>query len=194
MHLEKIEVLIPVRLPSRGRADLLYLTASMTDSGRDKRALLTVGSTHFDELVKAALDPAALAALRDQGITSLVVQYGAGNIRQILRYVALDPEEGFPTVSGGVTCTIKTGEAVNVEMHPFLDDIDERMGLSDLVISHAGGLHMNSPVNRSLLVWKIDPTLLSINCIRCWIHLGSTPRTSSIDSQTTAEAAHHCAK
>lgn len=119
----------------------------MSEGEPSRSALLTVGSTHFDELVKAALEPAALGALRDRGITSFVVQYGAGNIRQILRYVALEPEEGFPTASGGIACTIRTGEAVRVEMHPFLDDIDNRMGLSDLVISHAGRLDLDSSIN-----------------------------------------------
>lgn len=105
---------------------------------KESFALLTVGSTHFDDLVKAALEPTALEALSQQGITRFIVQYGQGDIRQILRYVALEPEEGFPVVSGGITATIKTSQGVIVEMYPFMDDIEERMTKADIVISHAG--------------------------------------------------------
>lgn len=109
-------------------------------------ALLTVGSTQYDELVKAALEPASLQALAQQGIKQFIVQYGQGNIRQILRYEALEPEGGFPVTSGGVSCTIQTGQGVTVEMHAFLDDIDERMGRADVVVSHAGELSRESEV------------------------------------------------
>lgn len=105
---------------------------------KESFALLTVGSTQFDDLVKAALEPTAVEALSQQGVTRFVVQYGQGDIRQILRYVALEPEEGFPVVSGGVTATIRTSQGVTVEMYPFMDDIEERMMKAEIVISHAG--------------------------------------------------------
>lgn len=114
----------------------------MAEPLKPKSALLTVGSTQFDDLVKAALEPAALQALRQLGVTRFIVQYGEGNIRQILRYVALDPEEGFPATAGA-TCRVKTSDGIDVEMYSFLSDIDERMRSVDLVISHAGGSGLN---------------------------------------------------
>lgn len=142
-----------------------------------KTALLTVGSTQFDDLVKAALEPASLQALRNHGITRFIVQYGEGNIRQILRYVALDPEGGFPTVSGGVSCTINTGEDVHVEMYPFLDDIDQRMSSADIVISHAG----RSPCIRIPI--QKEPVLTASGCIRRRIRPRSTSRSSTVASE-----------
>ncbi|KAK9898080.1 glycosyltransferase family 1 protein [Cystobasidium minutum MCA 4210] len=107
-------------------------------NGSQSFALLTVGSTHFDELVKAALEPTTLEAMFKRGITRFVVQYGQGDIRQILRNVALEPVEGFPVVSGGVSATVKTSEGVEVQMYAFMDDIEDRMANASLVISHAG--------------------------------------------------------
>lgn len=160
----------------------------MSGSGEFKTALLTVGSTQFDDLVKAALEPVALEALRQRGITRFVVQYGEGNIRQILRYVALEPEGGFPTVSGGVSCMIRTGEGVSVEMYPFLEDIDARMAQSDLVICHAG-----VPSYTSDLVLRYSEADLQLCCCKqaldpswllyadqlCRQHQGHSQRSSS---------------
>lgn len=159
----------------------------MSEVDQTKTALLTVGSTHFDDLVKAALEPVALEALRQRGVSRFIVQYGEGNIRQILRYVALEPEGGFPTVSGGVSCTIKTGEAVIVEMYPFLEDIDGRMGQADLVICHAGVL----TAYHSSCAMQADLQLCY--AARRRIHFGRTTRTSFIasSSKDTVQAAHH---
>jgi beta-1,4-N-acetylglucosaminyltransferase len=130
-------------------------SASSLSQGRT--ALLTVGSTQFDNLVTSALNPLSLEALYTRGITRFIVQYGTGDIRYILRLVALQPEDGFPspsTTSDGAAevITIKTSQGVQVEMYAFMDDIEERMMDADLVLSHAGVLFFAISVIAKLIV------------------------------------------
>lgn len=105
---------------------------------RGRSALLTVGSTQFDDLVKAALQPDTLEALAKQGINKFIVQFGAGNIEHILRFVALQADDALPHSGQDLPAHVQTGEGVAVELHAFMSNIEERMVNVDLVISHAG--------------------------------------------------------
>ena len=100
---------------------------SDTRSGR--AALLTVGSTQFAALVEAALRAETLAVLRDAGYTRFVVQYG---------------KQDRPRLS-----TSHEGPKIQVELHAFLSDIEEKMQTVDLVLSHAGVSHCTARLCRS---------------------------------------------
>jgi len=83
-----------------------------------KTALLTVGSTEFTSLVSSALSKQVLQALVDKGYTRFIVQYGKSKL---------------PSFKKG-----ENGSLVDVEMHDFMKDIEERMREVELVICHAG--------------------------------------------------------
>ncbi|KAK3860855.1 hypothetical protein Pcinc_033118 [Petrolisthes cinctipes] len=81
-----------------------------------KTVFLTVGTTHFDTLVKAAVDEDTLAVLREKGYTKLVLQIGRGTFTPI----------------EGEHC------GVTVSSFHLKPSIAEDFQSADLVISHAG--------------------------------------------------------
>ncbi|GAA5905804.1 N-acetylglucosaminyldiphosphodolichol N-acetylglucosaminyltransferase catalytic subunit ALG13 [Sporobolomyces salmoneus] len=86
-----------------------------------KTALLTVGSTQFPSLVSAVLSPLFISQLASSlDITTLYAQIGHSSL-----------PDGF-------SMDKRTVEGVSVEVVRFTNDLEERVGQSDLVISHAG--------------------------------------------------------
>lgn len=133
-----------------------------------KTVLLTVGSTQFAPLVKAALQEQALTALADAGYTHFIVQYG---------------KQDRPSLHGR--------SDVQVELHAFLGDIEERMQQVDLVLSHAGVCAPSLPciISACQCCGSCSPTVFA----RCWIDLGSSTRSSS-EPVSIAKEAHRRAK
>lgn len=127
-------------------------------------ALLTVGSTQFDELVQAGLSSDCLRALAGKHITRFIVQYGRGK----------DPSALFQPVPG-----------VQVELHAFMNDIEERMKDVDLVISHAG-----VPTSSSAFCWSRFACSSQASTRRRRLHT-SRPSRSSTVALDIAKAAHH---
>ncbi|GAA5990698.1 hypothetical protein JCM5350_001852 [Sporobolomyces pararoseus] len=83
--------------------------------------LLTVGSTQFPSLVSAVLSPRLISQLASSlNIKSLYAQIGHSEL---------------PT---GFSLGTQTIEGVQVQVTRFTNDLEERVGGSDLVISHAG--------------------------------------------------------
>lgn len=103
------------------------------------RVFATVGSTQFDELVRALLSDAVLGVLRRKGCTQLVVQYGRSDV--------------VPTAT--------TSTWLELEMWAFKPTIEDDVRHADLVISHAGAgtilevLRLGKP-----LIVVPNPTLL----------------------------------
>ncbi|GAA95177.1 glycosyltransferase family 1 protein [Mixia osmundae IAM 14324] len=81
-----------------------------------KTALLTVGSTQFAALAEAALSPDVLHALRSLGYDTFIVQKGDSILSR-----------PTPTVAG-----------LQIDVHDYMDSLDDRMQSCQLVISHAG--------------------------------------------------------
>lgn len=85
--------------------------------------VLTVGSTRFDPLVASFLDPTSLSSLSSLGIQHVLAQVGNSALPGGWK-------EGARTVETGL----------QIEVVRFLDDLEDRVGRSDLVVSHAGAL------------------------------------------------------
>ncbi|GAA5964983.1 hypothetical protein JCM3765_004816 [Sporobolomyces pararoseus] len=83
--------------------------------------LLTVGSTQFPFLVSALLSPRLISTLA----SSL-------NIKAVYAQI------GHSALPTGFSIGIQRIEGVQVEITRFANDLEERVGGSDLVISHAG--------------------------------------------------------
>ncbi|GAA5971143.1 hypothetical protein JCM8115_003073 [Rhodotorula mucilaginosa] len=88
---------------------------------RGKTCVLTVGSTRFDPLVHAFLSADSLASLAALGITTVVAQVGNSTLPKGYK-------EGSTTLPQGL------------ELHVlrFATDLEEQVGQTDLVVSHAG--------------------------------------------------------
>jgi beta-1,4-N-acetylglucosaminyltransferase len=99
----------------------------MTKNKKEKNVFVTVGTTQFDKLVNAATSDMALQWMRDQGYTSLTVQYGKG---------------AMPAITS-------LSSSLDVEMYNFRSSLEDDMKKADLILSHAGagtvmeGLRMN---------------------------------------------------
>lgn len=89
-------------------------------------AFVTVGSTRFDDLVRQALSPAVLDALRTKKYTTVAVQCGNS-----------DFETAGYTQQGDVW-TRELGDGASVEVWRFKPSLKEEYERADLVISHAG--------------------------------------------------------
>lgn len=103
-------------------------------------AFVTVGSTRFDDLVRQALSPAVLDALRAKKYTTVAVQCGNS-----------DFETAGYTQQGDVW-TRELGDGGSVEVWRFKPSLKEEYERADLVISHAGSgtildvLRLNKPL------------------------------------------------
>jgi UDP-N-acetylglucosamine transferase subunit ALG13 len=92
-------------------------------------ALITVGSTKFDDLVQQVDTPRLLKALKDQGITKVLVQKGRSE------YTFTTPTFAGPATDAGL---VGSYDGIDVEVfryRPFLQDV---LRTAQLVISHAG--------------------------------------------------------
>lgn len=87
---------------------------------------MTVGTTKFDELIKAVDDPAVAEALWAKGYSRLVMQIGAGAYRP---YRLL----GDPSGTRG-----RLPSGMEVEYFEFAASLKDHMEAAALVISHAG--------------------------------------------------------
>eukprot|EP01060_Flectonema_neradi_P007349 TRINITY_DN15108_c0_g1_i1.p1 TRINITY_DN15108_c0_g1~~TRINITY_DN15108_c0_g1_i1.p1 ORF type:complete len:374 (+),score=58.45 TRINITY_DN15108_c0_g1_i1:94-1215(+) len=85
----------------------------VTAGGGDGTAIVTVGSTQFDELIKACDDRCFLKTLKDMGIKKIIIQHGSG------KYV----------VSNIAGCC---------EVMKFSPELPSIVRTASLVISHAG--------------------------------------------------------
>lgn len=95
---------------------------------QSRSAILTVGSTSFNPLVQAFLTDATLSALVEYGINRRLAQVGQSTL-----------PTGWSEGVNSRTLSSRSSEiSVNVEIMRFLDDLEERVGQADLVISHAG--------------------------------------------------------
>lgn len=95
------------------------------DGSQAMSALVSVGSTEFTGLIRAALEEESLLALQECGISSLFVQAGASRLPAGFEY----------------------GPAIHYDMHVeivrFTDDIEERMAASEFVLCHAGPSYLH---------------------------------------------------
>jgi beta-1,4-N-acetylglucosaminyltransferase len=82
-------------------------------------AFVTIGSTHFDPLVRSVLSPSVLHSLHSIGYSKLIVQCGDSK---------LDTEALLDAVP----------EDVNVEVWRYKPSLQADYQRADLVISHAG--------------------------------------------------------
>ena len=89
-----------------------------------KRVFVTVGSTHFTELIQAVLSERVLRALHDRQVSTLVVQCG--------KYELPAEKAG----SDGVCQWDQEG--VHVVMWQYKKGIEEDIKNADWIISHAG--------------------------------------------------------
>lgn len=87
------------------------------------KALVTVGSTGFDDLVDSAISSEFLSKLYDIGYQHLTIQYGSSESIYHDRIARLD---------------LTSGRTPVVEGYRYKSDIKQDMIQADLIISHAG--------------------------------------------------------
>ena len=133
----------------------------------DKLALLTVGSTEFRPLVDAALSQPVLDALSDRGCTRFIVQYG---------------KQERPSVVGE-RANSATGSApssqLQVELHAFIGDIEEKMVEAHLVLCHAGARSWTS-IDSSSSSTRLTRSLASLSFLSPCVVLYARPGAGSI--------------
>ena len=100
------------------------------------RVFVTVGSTKFDALIQAALDPSVLISLKRKGYNRIVIQCGASSTSEFT-------EE---TLDSGLNIQ---REQVAIDIWRFKPSLKDEFENADLVISHAG---TRSPMDRSIAV------------------------------------------
>lgn len=102
---------------------------------------VTVGTTRFDELVKAATSEVAIKWMISEGYTSLTVQYGAGeppNTESLAQY------------------------PISIQTYDFLPSLDLDMRRASLILSHAGaGTVMEALKLEKKLVVVINTRLMN---------------------------------
>ncbi|GAA6012908.1 hypothetical protein JCM11491_006221 [Sporobolomyces phaffii] len=86
-----------------------------------KSALLTVGSTEFPALVSAFLSRRVISKLASS-----------------LNTHSIYAQIGHSSLPSGFALGVQTVEGVEVHVARFTDDLERRVGESDLVVSHAG--------------------------------------------------------
>jgi UDP-N-acetylglucosamine:LPS N-acetylglucosamine transferase len=87
------------------------------------RVLITVGSTKFEALVKAALSQPILDALAQKGYTDVVVQCGNSQVDEL---ASTDVERNVHR------------HGLDIHVWRFKPSLDEEYDAADLVIGHAG--------------------------------------------------------
>ncbi|EPS45171.1 hypothetical protein H072_829 [Dactylellina haptotyla CBS 200.50] len=93
----------------------------------DRKVFITVGTTNFDSLITAVLQPAVVDLLQSQGYTTLRVQYGQGvELYQSLYTAELE----------GVLA--KSSMSIGGYAYASGDEITNEIKTSELIISHAG--------------------------------------------------------
>jgi beta-1,4-N-acetylglucosaminyltransferase len=105
--------------------------------------LVTVGSTLFEDLTNAVLEPAFIRSLLALGYTRSIVQYGSATL----------PSQ---------TQTLDT-PGISVELKPYISDIEETISQSDLIISHAGAGSIMSGLRKGKKMVVVPNTKLMDN-------------------------------
>lgn len=93
-------------------------------------AFVSVGSTRFDALVQCILSPSTLSALQRKGYSNVVVQCGNSDF------------EFADSVKQGASLTWEK-EGVSIEIWKFRPSLRAEYERADLVISHAGMMHVH---------------------------------------------------
>ena len=86
---------------------------------RERTAFVTVGTTLFEGLIQAMVDPRVLDKLSDLGFTKLVLQYGKGT-KPVLSSTSPPPAR------------------LKVEMYDFKKTLVDDMQRADWIVGHAG--------------------------------------------------------
>jgi len=109
---------------------------------------VTVGTTRFDALVRAASSPVALSLLAELGHTDLRIQYGSGE------YVPFD-------AGAGGSAAARVPPPLRCEAFDFKPGLAEEMAGAALVISHAGsGSIMEALALRKPLLVVVNDQLM----------------------------------
>ncbi|CUE67548.1 glycosyltransferase family 28, putative [Bodo saltans] len=92
-------------------------------------ALITVGSTKFDDLMSQVDTPQFFEAVKRQGITKVLVQKGRSD------YTFTTPTFSDPATDAGL---VGSYDGVDVEVFPYRPFLQDILRSAQLVISHAG--------------------------------------------------------
>ncbi|KAJ3735446.1 glycosyl transferase [Lentinula guzmanii] len=113
------------------------------------RALITVGSTRFDELIQAVFSSSVLTSLSNKGYTTIVVQCGDSTFPY--DYLLAHGERAFKLEKEGVL----------IECWRFKPSLQTEYEQANLVISHAGsGTIIDVLRMDKALIVVPNPTLL----------------------------------
>src|ERR1700761_5337837 len=107
------------------------------------RAFVTVGSTTFDLLVDAILQPNALKALRNKGYTELVIQCGDTKLESLRKRL---PEYHH------------FAEGLDIYAWKYKESLEKFFKESELILSHAGSLFRESKCTYVQMLQALAPS------------------------------------
>lgn len=111
---------------------------------------VTVGTTHFDELISATDTKEFAAAVCNAGYKRLIIQAGEGS------YI---PHRLFPSDSN--SCKLRNG--IDVEWFSYAPSLDPYFSVSKLVITHAGAGSIFETLKRGIPVVTVPNATLMDN-------------------------------
>lgn len=112
--------------------------------------LVTVGSTKFDQLIRAVDTEAFAAALHEQGYTSLLVQRGDGEYIPHVLVHRGEEKAGLPS-------------GLSVEFVQYLPSMHAYMEAADLIISHAGSGSLFEALSLGKTIIAVPNAILMAN-------------------------------
>jgi UDP-N-acetylglucosamine transferase subunit ALG13 len=104
-------------------------------SNESRTLLVTVGSTLFSSLTDRVLSASVLDVLASQGITTLIVQYGAATLPNVTGSARLVLDAAG---AGETTWTSNAGCDTHIQVMRYSERYTQLVASADAVISHAG--------------------------------------------------------
>ena len=117
------------------------------------KAFVTVGTTRFDDLIDHVLRPECLKSFKKIGVTSILLQIGASDLRQVQneQFHGRTEEEGTSVLNG-----------ISIKYYCYKPSILQDLNAADLVIGHAGaGTVLECMKLRKRLVVVINEKLMN---------------------------------
>ncbi|CAL8080151.1 unnamed protein product [Calicophoron daubneyi] len=122
-------------------------------------ALVTVGTTYFDELISEVNKPIFHASLYRLGYRKLIVQYGSGTVTPVQ-----PTRDAVTTAAHGVFDRAPELKPLVLEKFQYKDDLEQEFTTASLIISHGGAgtcMQALTPFGKRRLIIVVNETLMN---------------------------------